>query len=162
MSHGFHKLGSSGLSIKFNYRPLDAYAYDMELLRVAFLLQVSVGTLLAFTMVAISVLILRYVPPDEVPLPSSLQESIDSVTLRYSRDTQVISGENPEMSTSGDSSQPLLSNKNVAIDCPVVEKQEVQASCKFLAFSNLYTYHIKLSISIQCLGLSLASVKQCA
>ncbi|XP_076901497.1 cationic amino acid transporter 2, vacuolar-like [Bidens hawaiensis] len=45
---------------------------------------VSVGTLLAFTMVAISVLILRYVPPDEVPLPSSLQAAIDSVSLRYS------------------------------------------------------------------------------
>ncbi|XWS42724.1 hypothetical protein CRYUN_Cryun16bG0038500 [Craigia yunnanensis] len=90
---------------------------------------VSVGTLLAFTMVAISVLILRYVPPDEVPLPSSLQESIDSVTLRYSRDTQVISGENPETSTSGDSSQPLLGNNTVAVDCPVVEKQEAQSSC---------------------------------
>ncbi|RVW35123.1 Cationic amino acid transporter 2, vacuolar [Vitis vinifera] len=37
---------------------------------------VSVGTLLAFTTVAISVLILRYVPPEEVPLVSSLQESL--------------------------------------------------------------------------------------
>ncbi|KAH7675232.1 Amino acid/polyamine transporter I protein [Dioscorea alata] len=37
---------------------------------------VSVGTLLAFTTVAISILILRYVPPDEVPLTSSNQESI--------------------------------------------------------------------------------------
>ncbi|XP_077240741.1 cationic amino acid transporter 2, vacuolar-like [Tasmannia lanceolata] len=46
---------------------------------------VSVGTLLAFTIVAVSILILRYVPPDEVPLPpSSLQESIHSVSLRYS------------------------------------------------------------------------------
>lgn len=103
------------------------------------------GTLLAFTMVAISVLILRYVPPDEVPLPSSLQESIDSVTLRYSRDSQVTSGENPEMSTSTGSSQPLLSKKNVAIDCPIIEKQEAQASCKFLAFCHLFvkTYRIK-------------------
>ncbi|KAL4376602.1 hypothetical protein GQ457_02G030530 [Hibiscus cannabinus] len=81
---------------------------------------VSVGTLLAFTMVAISVLILRYVPPDEVPFPSSLQESIDSVTLKYS--TQVISGKNPEISTYGGSSKPLLGKKNVA-----VEKQEAQA-----------------------------------
>ncbi|MBA0832801.1 hypothetical protein Goarm_017166, partial [Gossypium armourianum] len=89
---------------------------------------VSVGTLLAFTMVAISVLILRYVPPDEVPFPSSLQESIDSVTLRYS---QRISGKNPETnpetSTFVDSSQPLLSNKNVAVDCLIIEKQEAQA-----------------------------------
>ncbi|MBA0716127.1 hypothetical protein Golax_014988, partial [Gossypium laxum] len=89
---------------------------------------VSVGTLLAFTMVAISVLILRYVPPDEVPFPSSLQESIDSVTLRYS---QRISGKNPEAnpetSTFVDSSQPLLGNKNVAVDCLIIEKQEAQA-----------------------------------
>eukprot|EP00262_Sarcandra_glabra_P015749 TRINITY_DN4935_c0_g2_i2.p1 TRINITY_DN4935_c0_g2~~TRINITY_DN4935_c0_g2_i2.p1 ORF type:complete len:378 (+),score=58.19 TRINITY_DN4935_c0_g2_i2:369-1502(+) len=54
---------------------------------------VSVGTLLAFTVVAVSILILRYVPPDEVPLPSSLQESIDSVSLRYN--TQEI-GESPK------------------------------------------------------------------
>lgn len=106
----------------------------MELLRVAFLLQVSVGTLLAFTMVAISVLILRYVPPDEVPLPSSLQESIDSVTLRY-RDAKVISGDSSKLSASGDSSRPLLGNKNVAVDCPILEK--ALASCKFLAFCHL-------------------------
>nr|GLL24437.1 cationic amino acid transporter 2, vacuolar-like [Ipomoea trifida] len=41
---------------------------------------VSVGTLLAFTMVAISLLILRYVPPNEVPTPSSSRDMIDSVT----------------------------------------------------------------------------------
>nr|XP_043631350.1 cationic amino acid transporter 2, vacuolar-like [Erigeron canadensis] len=57
-----------------------AFAMDVEQLAG----MVSVGTLLAFTMVAISVLILRYVPPDEVPLPSSLQAAIDSVSLRYS------------------------------------------------------------------------------
>ena len=47
----------------------------LELKRFCFWLQVSVGTLLAFTIVAVSILILRYVPPDEVPLPSSLQAS---------------------------------------------------------------------------------------
>ncbi|MBA0687073.1 hypothetical protein Goari_014636, partial [Gossypium aridum] len=89
---------------------------------------VSVGTLLAFTMVAISVLILRYVPPDEVPFPSSLQESIDSVTLRYSQRNSGKNPEaNPETSTFVDSSQPLLGNKNVAVDCLIIEKQEAQA-----------------------------------
>lgn len=41
------------------------------------------GTLLAFTTVAVSVLILRYVPPDETPLSSSLQESIESVSSQF-------------------------------------------------------------------------------
>lgn len=40
---------------------------------------VSVGTLLAFTTVAVSVLIIRYVPPDEVPVPSSLLTSVDQL-----------------------------------------------------------------------------------
>ncbi|XVF56809.1 hypothetical protein PTKIN_Ptkin06aG0150300 [Pterospermum kingtungense] len=44
---------------------------------------VSVGTLLAFTVVAISILILRYAPPNKVPLPSSLQEYIDSVRMQF-------------------------------------------------------------------------------
>ncbi|KAG0497212.1 hypothetical protein HPP92_001903 [Vanilla planifolia] len=43
---------------------------------------VSVGTLLAFTIVAISILILRYVPPDEVPLPLSFQGSMASVVFQ--------------------------------------------------------------------------------
>lgn len=41
------------------------------------------GTLLAFTTVAVSVLIIRYVPPDEVPIPSSLLTSVDPL-LGYS------------------------------------------------------------------------------
>uniref|UniRef100_A0A6N2MNE9 Cationic amino acid transporter C-terminal domain-containing protein n=1 Tax=Salix viminalis TaxID=40686 RepID=A0A6N2MNE9_SALVM len=60
---------------------------------LAFFMDVSVGTLLAFTMVAISVLILRYVPPDEVPFPSSLQEIIDSVSLRHSTGCQNVTKE---------------------------------------------------------------------
>ncbi|CAL0321622.1 unnamed protein product [Lupinus luteus] len=56
-------------------------AFTMEVSELAGM--VSVGTLLAFTVVAISVLILRYIPPDEVPLPPSIQESIDSVSTSY-------------------------------------------------------------------------------
>ncbi|MBA0574145.1 hypothetical protein Golob_001377, partial [Gossypium lobatum] len=88
---------------------------------------VSVGTLLAFTMVAVSVLILRYIPPDEVPLPSSLQESIDSYMLRHNSDAQMINGENPAKSP-GDPCLPLLGEKNVAVDCTVVEKLEALSS----------------------------------
>ncbi|KAB1995860.1 hypothetical protein ES319_D13G190400v1 [Gossypium barbadense] len=89
---------------------------------------VSVGTLIAFTMVAVSVLILRYVPPDEVPLPSSLQESIDSYMLRHNSDAQMINGENPAKSP-GDPCLPLLGEKKVAVDCTVVEKLEALSSC---------------------------------
>jgi solute carrier family 7 (cationic amino acid transporter), member 1 len=49
------------------------------------LLQVSVGTLLAFIVVAVSILILRYVSPDEVPLAPSMQESF---CLNQERDEQ--------------------------------------------------------------------------
>ncbi|XP_057954370.1 cationic amino acid transporter 4, vacuolar-like isoform X2 [Malania oleifera] len=49
---------------------------------------VSVGTLLAFTTAAISVLILRYVPPNEVPLPSSLHESTDSMLFLHKMDRE--------------------------------------------------------------------------
>ncbi|KAK4581410.1 hypothetical protein RGQ29_024885 [Quercus rubra] len=71
---------------------------------------VSVGTLLAFTMVAISVLILRYVPPDEVPLLSSLQGSIDSESLEYGRSGQGSNGEKSKVKvgTSMDDDKPLL------------------------------------------------------
>jgi cationic amino acid transporter 1 len=41
--------------------------------------------LLAFTTVAVSVLIIRYVPPDEVPIPASLLTSVDPL-LRHSGD----------------------------------------------------------------------------
>ncbi|KAA8518359.1 hypothetical protein F0562_015758 [Nyssa sinensis] len=86
---------------------------------------VSVGTLLAFTMVAISVLILRYVPPDEVPLPSSLQESIDIVSLRYSNSPPDIEGENPKdhVGTSKDCTQPLLGKGTVLVGCPLIVKR---------------------------------------
>ncbi|GKV30512.1 hypothetical protein SLEP1_g39317 [Rubroshorea leprosula] len=89
---------------------------------------VSIGTLLAFTMVAISVLILRYVPPDEVPLPSSLQGSIDSLSLQYARDNQVSRKGKTKMSTSIDATQPLLGKNKAAVDYPVIEKQEAQGS----------------------------------
>ncbi|XP_030526065.1 cationic amino acid transporter 4, vacuolar-like isoform X1 [Rhodamnia argentea] len=61
-----------------------ALAFFMDVSQLAGM--VSVGTLLAFTTVAVSVLILRYVPPDEVPFASGLQESIGSVSSQYNND----------------------------------------------------------------------------
>ncbi|RDX95660.1 Cationic amino acid transporter 4, vacuolar [Mucuna pruriens] len=57
-----------------------ALAFFMDVSQLAGM--VSVGTLLAFTTVAVSVLIIRYVPPDEVPFPSSLLTSVDPI-LRH-------------------------------------------------------------------------------
>ncbi|NP_001265934.2 cationic amino acid transporter 2, vacuolar-like [Solanum lycopersicum] len=90
---------------------------------------VSVGTLLAFTMVAISVLILRYVPPDEVPVPSSYQEAIDSVRLRRSScssssDMDVEKTKIPAV-TSGDST-PLLGE--ISVGHPLAEKAAAKLS----------------------------------
>ncbi|KAA8516900.1 hypothetical protein F0562_017282 [Nyssa sinensis] len=98
-----------------------AFFMDVELLAG----MVSVGTLLAFTMVAISVLILRYVPPDEVPLPSSLQESIDIVSLRYSMSAQDIGGENPKDhgGISEESTQPLLDKGKALVGSPLIMEQ---------------------------------------
>lgn len=90
---------------------------------------VSVGTLLAFTMVAVSLLIIRYVPPDVMPLPLSLQGSTDTLSLQISRDAQVIRKGKTKVSTSKDGTQPLLGKKRAAVDHHVIEKQEAQGSC---------------------------------
>jgi len=89
------------------------------------MVQVSVGTLLAFTMVAISVLILRYVPPDEQPLPSSLQERIDSVSFICGETTS--SG---HVGTSDSSHQPLIVNNDALVDVPLIKNQEALGCCK--------------------------------
>ncbi|KAL6525528.1 Carnitine O-acetyltransferase mitochondrial [Orobanche hederae] len=75
---------------------------------------VSVGTLLAFTMVAISVLILRYVPPDEVPLPPSFQEAIDSVSMRHSISNSPGDGDVGAV--------PILASKETSTEDPLIEK----------------------------------------
>lgn len=100
-------------------------------LLMALFVQVSVGTLLAFTMVAISVLILRYVPPEVVPVPSSLQASIDSVSLLYSSSsTEGVEGHNPKDSIARDteSTQLLLGKVDEPGVYPLIPKQ---AACKF-------------------------------
>ncbi|XAR69499.1 hypothetical protein NMG60_11001107 [Bertholletia excelsa] len=98
-------------------------AFFMDVAQLAGM--VSVGTLLAFTMVAISVLILRYVPPDEMPLPSSLQESIDSVSSRYSGSGKDIEGET--LKVHGGSSKRgrhvLLGRGNEPVEYPLIPKQ---------------------------------------
>ncbi|KAJ3674784.1 hypothetical protein LUZ60_005400 [Juncus effusus] len=80
---------------------------------------VSVGTLLAFTMVAVSILILRYVPPNEVPLPASLQESIDSVSLFFkNQENDEEKGKNFKK----DSSFVGTSQENDEISIPLIKQ----------------------------------------
>lgn len=107
------------------------------------------GTLLAFTMVAISVLILRYVPPDEVPLPPSFQESVDSITSRLS--TQETTGKSfgVPAGTADDSKQPLLGVKEVVVDCPLT-MQKVLGNCEFHTSSTqVPSFHLgKFCVSV--------------
>lgn len=100
-------------------------------------LQVSVGTLLAFTMVACSVLILRYVPPDEVPLTPSHQESIDTVSLQHSSSNQKIDEENSKVCAgpSNEITRPLIAKEGASAD-PVVVKNVVLDRCKFVSCSS--------------------------
>ncbi|KAK4759025.1 hypothetical protein SAY87_020326 [Trapa incisa] len=81
---------------------------------------VSVGTLLAFTMVAISVLILRYVPPDEVPLPPSYQGSIDFITSRLSTQEAIAKSSIVPVDTSDDIKHPLLGVKEDTVNYPLI------------------------------------------
>ncbi|CAI0433312.1 unnamed protein product [Linum tenue] len=114
--------------------------------------QVSVGTLLAFTMVAISVLILRYVPPDEVPVPSSLQDTIDSVSLHYNR----ISGGSTKKkskahaSISKDSKLPLLVGKNAPADYPDLVKED--PSVKYVLSEEKRRKIAGWTIAFTCIG----------
>lgn len=83
-------------------------------------MQVSVGTLLAFTIVAVSILILRYVPPDEVPLPSSLHSSF---RLSQENDEEKLRGalgdEDHEQGTSEISDVIVVES----VKDPLIEKQ---------------------------------------
>ncbi|XP_002525691.2 cationic amino acid transporter 4, vacuolar [Ricinus communis] len=102
-----------------------ALAFFMDVSQLAGM--VSVGTLLAFTAVAVSVLILRYVPPDEVPLPSSLHESIDSVLLQSSGDIQEAASQNLMDSINyWESRQCLLDKGETSMAHPFLQKHMAQ------------------------------------
>ncbi|GAU23995.1 hypothetical protein TSUD_327960 [Trifolium subterraneum] len=85
-------------------------AFFMEVSELAGM--VSVGTLLAFTVVAISVLILRYIPPNKVPVPPSLQDSIVKINVEYVEEN---------ICTSEDT-KPLDVARDFPIDYPLISK----------------------------------------
>lgn len=78
------------------------------------------GTLLAFTTVAVSILILRYVPPEEVPFPSSLQDSIHFESISCSSCIQGTEGEKNKDSVG--SCEHLLDNEGSLVGHPLIEK----------------------------------------
>ncbi|GMY20298.1 cationic amino acid transporter 4, vacuolar-like isoform X1 [Fagus crenata] len=103
-----------------------ALAFFMDVSQLAGM--VSVGTLLAFTTVAVSVLILRYVPPDEVPLPSSLQKPIDSMSSRCGDDIQEIDSNSlKDLAGSCQSNSQYLHDKGDAVlGYPLIENGVAQ------------------------------------
>lgn len=88
-------------------------AFSMEVTELAGM--VSVGTLLAFTMVAISVLILRYIPPNKVPVPPSLQDSIVVI--------EVVNED--EIAGISEDTKPVDVTQDLPIDHPLISKHLV-------------------------------------
>ncbi|TKY62855.1 Cationic amino acid transporter 4 [Spatholobus suberectus] len=110
---------------------------------------VSVGTLLAFTTVAVSVLIIKYVPPDEEPIPSSLLTSVDPL-LRHSGgdigEDRAISPVDPasycENSHLHDKSEALLGH-------PLIIKEETKDEVNEKARRKLAAW----TIALLCIGI---------
>ncbi|KAF7819247.1 cationic amino acid transporter 4, vacuolar [Senna tora] len=102
-----------------------ALAFFMDVSQLAGM--VSVGTLLAFTTVAVSVLILRYVPPDEMPIPFSLQKFIDP-PLHFGGDVEENGVVNPiDAAVYHDNSRQQLQDEAAALlGHPLIIKEVTQ------------------------------------
>lgn len=83
-------------------------------------------------MVAISVLILRYVPPDEMPLPPLLQESFDSSFMQFGGSTLESHGKDPKIivGSSNDSTKPVLDQVDISVEIPLIAKHLHIGNCK--------------------------------
>ncbi|XP_021756012.1 cationic amino acid transporter 2, vacuolar-like isoform X2 [Chenopodium quinoa] len=115
---------------------------------------VSVGTLLSFTIVAISILIVRYVPPDEVPLPSSLLESTCVASWDYSAIVDEFDGESTEkqVGTSNNEIQPLHHHGNLTAGHPLILKQLAECSNISHAHDEKRRRIAGWAIMLTCLG----------
>ncbi|ONM07695.1 cationic amino acid transporter 2, vacuolar isoform X1 [Zea mays] len=119
-----------------------ALAFTMDVSQLAGM--VSVGTLLAFTVVAVSILILRYVPPDEVPLPPSLQESFRlNQECDEERDRALLGVGNCTLSQTKDVIVVVESVKDPLIDIPLHKGKMDETKRRKIA---------SLSIGSVCIG----------
>jgi len=102
-------------------------------------IQVSVGTLLAFTTVAVSVLIIRYVPPDEVPVPASLLTSVDPL-LRHSGDDDIEEDRtvSPVDLASYSDNSHLHDKPDVLLEHPLIIKEITKGNCSLNLLSVLW------------------------
>ncbi|KAJ8771670.1 hypothetical protein K2173_026847 [Erythroxylum novogranatense] len=124
-----------------------ALAFFMEVSELAGM--VSVGTLLAFTAVAVSVLILRYVPPDEMPCPSSLQESIDSSSIQFSGDIEQIASRSIKDSVNNcDCNHHFFDTVGTSTGCPLLPKHMSQEHYNQLKRRKIAAW----SITLVCAG----------
>lgn len=92
-------------------------------------IQVSVGTLLAFTTVAVSVLIIRYVPPNEVPIPSSLLTCVDPLLNQSSGDIEEETTMSPVDLASYFDNSHLHDKPDVRLEHPLIIKEVAKGNC---------------------------------
>nr|GMD42646.1 cationic amino acid transporter 4, vacuolar-like isoform X1 [Ipomoea batatas]GMD44896.1 cationic amino acid transporter 4, vacuolar-like isoform X1 [Ipomoea batatas] len=109
---------------------------------------VSVGTLLAFTTVAISVLVVRYVPPDEFSFPSLLQPSmIPASFAQHSKALQIGGGNTKSISMPYSNSEHL----HPVVESPLLLKETTQDTCNELRRRKIAAW----AITLVCVGILL-------
>ncbi|XP_019187627.1 PREDICTED: cationic amino acid transporter 4, vacuolar-like isoform X3 [Ipomoea nil] len=123
-----------------------ALAFFMDVSQLAGM--VSVGTLLAFTTVAISVLVVRYVPPDEFSFPSLLQPSITPASFTQHSKALRIGDENTKSI-----SMPYSNSEHLhpVVECPLLPKETTQDACNELRRRKIAAW----AITLVCVGILL-------
>lgn len=81
------------------------------------------GTLLAFTTVAVSVLIIRYVPPNEVPVPASLLTSVDPLLNQSGSDIEEETTMSPVDLASYFDNSDLHDKPDIRLEHPLIIKE---------------------------------------
>ncbi|VFQ61622.1 unnamed protein product [Cuscuta campestris] len=124
-----------------------ALAFFMDVSQLAGM--VSVGTLLAFTTVSISVLVVRYVPPDEFSYPSLLQQSITPASSLVRHNSALgVDGENTKSMRITHSN---CEHPPHEAECPLLLKEAAQGSSDEVRRQKLASW----AITFVCVGILL-------